>query len=123
MGILSLAVSSLIVYVDYFRILGALVPKKHVPKVLFSVLGISWGLNPSRGQAKAMERMAVVRREGTGEQICPAGENVLFSLVARWAELPVSRARFQHRKVSKLRREERNCESDSQTACSLLAVD
>lgn len=39
-----------------------------------------------------------------------------FRSETRWAELPVSRARFRQRNVSKLKREERNCEADRQAA-------
>lgn len=56
--------------IDYFRILPSLVPRKHVPKVWFSVLGIPGGLSAPRGQAKTMEKLALGHREGTGEQIC-----------------------------------------------------
>lgn len=67
---------------------------------------------------------------GTGEpqhsRICrgsPIRGECPFRSEARWAELPVSRARFQHRNVSKLKREERNCESDRRAAPFWLWTD
>ena len=35
-------------HADYFRVPGPLVPRKQVPKFLFSALGSPWALNPSQ---------------------------------------------------------------------------
>lgn len=60
------------------------------------------------------------RRAGS-PGVRPSGENVLF--MARWAELPVLRARFQRSKVSKLKGEEQNRESDGLAAPFWLWTD
>lgn len=95
-----------IVHANYFRIPGPLVPRKHVSKVLFSALGSPRGLSPplqprpSQSYGEVGYWQGRHKRPGSAE-VCPSGENALF--MARWAELPVSRARFQHRSVSKLK--------------------
>lgn len=91
------------------------------------MLGTSRGLSlpGGQGQAIAVERLAIGHREGTGEQ-----DLLGFALQGRMScsrrggqNFPVSRARFQHRNVSKLKREEQNRESDSQAAPSWLWTD
>lgn len=71
------------------------------------MLGTSRGLSlpGGQGQAIAVERLAIGHREGTGEQ-----DLLGFALQGRMScsrrggqNFPVSRARFQHRNVSKLK--------------------
>lgn len=102
-------------------------PRKHVPEVLLSALGTPGGLSPPCShQARAWRGWLWGTGEAQESGICrslPFRGECAFSLAARWAELPVSRARFQHRNVSKLKREERNCESDRHAAPFWLGTD
>lgn len=113
-------------HADYFRVPGPPVPRKQVPKFLFSALGSPWALSPSQkprpspshGEAGCPSQGRHSRAGSAG--VCPSGESVLF--MARWAELPVSRARFQHRNVSKPKGEGQKWRVRWSSDC-LLAVD
>ena len=114
-------------HADYFRVPGPLVPRKQVPKFLFSALGSPWALSPSqRPRPSPSHGEAGCRSQGRHRRagsagVYPSGESVLF--MARWAELPVLRARFQHRNVSKPKGEGQNGESDGQATAFWLWTD